>query len=79
MGESPFLVIPACLGLVSFPIWIAVCHFSFPTWNNMVRESLTMLQLSNFPADGSAITGHPDGVCMKKEKRGHPSLNFSIN
>lgn len=45
----------------------------------MVRESLTMLQLSNFPADGSAITGHPDGVCMKKEKRGHPSLNFSIN
>lgn len=56
---------------ISFPTWIAVCHFSFTTWNNMVRESLTMLQLDNFPADGSIITALPNGVCawVKKTKK----------
>lgn len=54
---------------LSFPSWIAVCHFSFTTWNNTVRESLTMLQLDNFPADGSIITGLPNGVCMHTLKK----------
>lgn len=32
----------------------------------MARESLTMLQLANFPADGSIITGLLNCVYLKK-------------
>lgn len=47
----------------------------------MVRESLTMLQLDNFPADGSVITGLPNGVCARKEmmRRIPKFLDPSIN
>lgn len=41
----------------SYPRGIVASHFSFTISNNRVTESLTMLQVDNFPADGSIITG----------------------
>ena len=40
----------------------------------MVRESLTMLQLGNFPADGSIITALPNDMCEGKKKKIEESI-----
>lgn len=44
----------------------------------MVRESLTMLQLDNFPADGSIITGLPNGVCVQVKENDEDTQVFKF-